>query len=127
MRPSLKIGISTLVTSLLVWGILEVIAILRDMHLRPMFTIILFVMGLVGLVIITISTASYHMKRQDKKYKLVLWVMFEMVMVIVIIAIFFLGISLMPLESLGADGLKIDYFNGQDPYISKDFDFLFYR
>ncbi len=127
MRPSLKIGIFTLLLAILAWFISNLIAYFIGMSLRPRFELVYFLMGVVGLIIMVISLIADKLKHVNKKYKLAIWVMVELICVIIIVFGSFVVLLNMPGEQMVDGSLKIDYLGDSNDIITDDYNFIFYR
>lgn len=127
MKTSLKIGLSTMIFALGVWFILNVIALWLTMSLRPYLLIVIYITGLIGLIMALISFVADRLKRQNKRYKLVLWVIGELCAVIIIVYVSFIVFLNMPLEEVTNEGLKIKYLDSQNDYSTSDYNAIFYR
>lgn len=127
MKTSLKIGLSTMIFALGVWFILNVIALGLAMSLRPYLLIVIYITGLIGLIMALISFVADRLKRQNKRYKLVLWVIGELCAVIIIVYVSFIVFLNMPLEEVTNEGLKIKYLDSQNDYSTSDYNAIFYR
>ena len=127
MRPSLKIGIFTLLLAILAWFISNLIAYFIGMSLIPRFELVYFLMGVVGLIIMVISFIAGKLKTVNKKYKLAIWVMVELICVIIIVFGSFVVLLNMPGEQMVDGSLKIDYLGDSNDIITDDYNFIFYR
>ncbi len=125
MRATMKIGLSTMISAVVLWAILEGIGLIIAMDLRPKFTLIFIVMALIGAIMIIVSFIAGRLKDRPRRYKVVLWVTLEGVLVVLLVAVTFLVLVDIPLEEVTDEGLIIHYLT--DSYITQDYNFIYFR
>ena len=129
MNYGFKLGTSCLISALLGFLILTGIAIATDAHLRPRILTVLIIVGIIGyILLITSLTINRIRMHKDKKYMIVLWVLFEFVMLYLMIVIVSPLVALMPYETVVEGGLKIDYFvEGVEAITYPQYNLFFYK
>ena len=125
MTNGMKIGLSTTVLAIASWFILELIGLVISMNLRPRFTLVFCLMGIIGILILLVSYVSKKLKMQSKKYMLAVWVMVEMIAIIICIFFSFFLLLNLPTENETTEGLVISYID-RDELIT-DYNFVYYR
>lgn len=121
-----KIAISTIITSILAWMILEGIGLLINMALRPKMNITLLIMLVVGLaILITSYTIDNIRKNHQKKFKLILYILVEFLFIILMVFICYMFFINIPLETVVDEGLKIETLT--DSFITSDYNLFYYR
>lgn len=126
MNITKKIAISTIITSILAWMILEGIGLLINMALRPKMNITLLIMLVVGLaILITSYTIDNIRKNHQKKFKLILYILVEFLFIILMVFICYMFFINIPLETVVDEGLKIETLT--DSFITSDYNLFYYR